>query len=120
MAENYLTYSSDMGSINISEDVIAVMVAAAVAEVDGVSGLAGNAGSEGSGFFGKKAISKGIKVQFDDRISIDVVIMLGFGYPIAKTAEMVQDAVATAVESMTGMGVPVVNVHVGGVSFDKQ
>ena len=34
-------------------------------------------------------------------------------------AQQVQEAVTAAVESMAGMGTPVVNVHVSGVAFDK-
>ena len=30
-----------------------------------------------------------------------------------------QESVTSAVESMTGMGKPIVNVHVSGVAFDK-
>ena len=34
-------------------------------------------------------------------------------------AEAVQNAVTTAVQDMTGMGKPVVNVHISGVAFEK-
>ena len=120
MADNYLIINGEKGDINISEDVLTIMVAAAISEVEGIAGLSNNISTELSGFFGKKA-SKGVKVQsVDGVITIDVIIMVKFGFQITKVASQVQDAVASAVESMTGLGFPLVNVHVGGVAFDKQ
>ena len=40
MPENYITCQDEKGSINISEDVVAAMVRAAITEVDGVAGEA--------------------------------------------------------------------------------
>ena len=120
MAENYITCSDEKGSINISEDVIAVMVAAAIAEVDAVAGLTNTVGGELAEFLGRKSVSKGVKVQFaDDRITIDAIIVVKFGCAVADVARKVQEGVAAAVESMTGMGEPIVNIHVSGVAFDK-
>ena len=39
MAENYITKQAERGTVNISEDVIAVMVSATVTEVEGVAGF---------------------------------------------------------------------------------
>lgn len=46
--------------------------------------------------------------------------MVRYGCNVVGVAQQVQDAVTQAVESMAGMGTPVVNVHVSGVAFDKQ
>ena len=120
MAENYITCEMERGSINISEDVVSTVVAAAISEVDGVGGLSNNVSTESSNFLEKKNISKGIKVHFtDDSIAIDATIMIRFGFAITSVAESVQTAVSSAVEAVTGMGTPIVNVHVSGVVFDK-
>lgn len=120
MAENYITCAEEKGNINISEDVIAVMVAAALSEVEGVAGVSHTVGTELADFIGKKSVSKGVKVQFEDeRMIIDTLIMIRYGFAIKAVAQKVQEAVSSAVESMTGMGEPVVNVHVSGVAFDK-
>ena len=50
---------------------------------------------------------------------IDILIMVRYGSNVVSVAKQVQDTVTGAVESMTGMGAPVVNVHVSGVAFDK-
>lgn len=120
MAENYITCQEDKGSINISEDVVLTMARATINEIDGVAGLANNAGAELAEKLGIKSSGKGLKVEFRDGvINIDAIIMVRYGYNVVSVAQQVQDAVAAAVESMTGMAKPVVNVHVSGVAFDK-
>ena len=59
------------------------------------------------------------KVGKDGVITVDVIIMVRYGSNVVSVAKQVQDTVTGAVESMTGMGAPVVNVHVSGVAFDK-
>ena len=117
---DYISCQDSNGSINISDDVVNVVVTAAIREVDGVAGLASAAGGELAEFFGKKGSGgKGVKVQFEDgKIVVDALILVRYGYAIANVAKKVQTSVTSAVESMTGY-TPVVNVHVSGVAFDK-
>lgn len=119
MADSYITTVTEKGNINISEDVIAVMVGAAIAEVDGVDGVSNTVGNEIMDLIGKRTLAKGVKVTIEDeRVIIDVLIMVCFGCVITEVARNVQTAVANALESMTGL-CPMVNVHVSGVSFSK-
>ena len=119
MPENYITKQEDKGTVNISEDVIAVMVGAAVAEVDGVAGMGSSTTPELAELFGRKNPVKGSKVRFlDGKITIDVLITVRAGGSITDIAVKVQDTVCREVESITGMDC-VVNVHVTGISFDK-
>ena len=117
MPENYITCQDEKGSINISEDVVAAMVRAAITEVDGVAGVATSTGTELAELLGIKSAAKGIKVQIvDGTMTVDTIITVRYGCRVAKA---VQESVTSAVESMTGMGKPIVNVHVSGVAFDK-
>ena len=117
MPENYITCQDEKGSINISEDVVAAMVRAAITEVDGVAGVATSTGTELAELLGIKSAAKGIKVQIvDGTMTVDTIITVRYGVAVAKA---VQESVTSAVESMTGMGKPIVNVHVSGVAFDK-
>ncbi len=119
MPENYIARQDERGSINISEDVIAVMVGAAITEVEGVAGLANTIGSELVEFLGRKNVSKGVKVQFvEDKIVVDVIVTVRFGVKINEVGVKVQEAVASAVESMTGLD-SIVNVHISGISYEK-
>lgn len=121
MGENYITCQCEKGSINISEDVLVSMVRAAVGEIDGVAALTNNAGADLAELLGIKNPGKGVRVQINDgKITVDVIIMVRYGCSVVGVAQQVQDAVTAAVESMTGMGTPEVNVHVSGVAFDKQ
>lgn len=119
MAENYITKQAERGTVNISEDVIAVMVAAAVAEAEGVAGMGSPSTPELVELFGRKNPGKGLKIRFiDEKITIDVLINVRASGSITDVAVHVQDVVCTEVESVTGMSA-VVNVHVTGIVFDK-
>lgn len=119
MAENYITTQEEKGSINISEDVFAVMVAAAATEVEGVSGLTNTMAGDLAEFLGIKNITKGIKVAIvDGRVVVDMIITVRFGCNITTVAKNAQKAAASAIESMTGLP-STVNVHVSGITLDK-
>ena len=119
MADNYITTATEKGNVCISEDVIATIVGAAIGEIDGVDGLASTVGDDIMEFIGRKSLSKGVKVSFEDeKIVVDILLMVDFGCVVTEVAEKVQSAVASALEGMTGLS-PTVNVHVSGVSFPK-
>ncbi len=120
MTANYITFNDEKGSVNISEDVIVAMVRAAINEIDGVASLSNNSGAELAEILGIKSATKGVKVQIKEGIvNVDAIIMVRYGSNVVSVAKQVQQTVTAAVESMTGMGQPIVNVHVSGVAFDK-
>ena len=106
--------------IKISNDVVAVIAGVAVSEVNGVAGMAGGfAGGISEVFSGKKNLAKGIKVEVSENIAkIDVNIIVEYGSRIPDVAFEIQNRVKKAVESMTGLKVEEVNVHVQGVGMD--
>ena len=106
--------------IQISNDVVAVIAGVAVSEVPGVAGMAGGfAGGITEVFSGKKNLAKGIKVEVSESIAkIDVNIIVEYGSRIPDVAFEIQNRVKKAVESMTGLKVEEVNVHVQGVNTD--
>ena len=118
MADNkqYITQKQDNGSVMISEDVIATIVSHAVNEVEGVIGLAAKAGMEIVELIGKKNWNKGMKVVISENaVSIDCNVVVSYGQSVVAVAKAVQEAVTTAVESMTGVKVTAVNVNVCGI-----
>ena len=106
--------------IQISNDVVAVIAGVAVSEVQGVSGMSGGfAGGITEVLSGKKNLAKGIKVEVkDSQAKIDVNIIVEYGSRIPDVAYEIQNRVKKAVESMTGLTVEEVNVHVQGVNTD--
>ena len=106
--------------IKISDDVVAVIAGVAVSEVPGVAGMAGRfVGGISEVLSGKKNLAKGIKVEVEGQdAKIDVNIIVEYGSRIPDVAFEIQNRVKKAVESMTGLNVEEVNVHVQGVDTD--
>lgn len=119
--KEYISCPDELGSIHISEDVLAVTAAAAALEVEGVGGLPGNLGSDIAELLaGRKNLSKGVRVNVtDERATVDIMVMVRYGSSVQKVARDVQDAVATAIGNTSGLTVETVNVHVTGVTFDQ-
>ena len=119
MSDTYFTIADEKGSIHISDDVIAAITGNALSEMDGIAAFSNTAGAELSELIGKKPVSKGIRVAFgEEAIGIDVTVMVRYGENITEICKKAQEAVAVAVESITGVK-PQVNVRVAGVAFDK-
>ena len=108
--------------IKIANDVVAVIAGVAVAEVPGVASMSGGfAGGITEVLSGKKNLSKGIKVEADEKeVRIDVNIIVEYGTRIPDVAFEIQNRVKKAVENMTGLKVEAVNVHVQGVKTERE
>ena len=115
MAEGkeYISHESELGSVSISEEVLAVIAAAAAVDVEGVS-------SDATATANRKALTKGVRLSVEDeRVTVDLSILVRYGYVVTDVARAVQDAVFSAVENTSGLGVACVNVAVVGVTFQK-
>ena len=108
--------------IKIADDVVAVIAGMAVSDVPGVAGMSGGfAGGISEVFSGKKNFSKGVKVEVGEKeTTIDVNIIVEYGTRIPDIAYEIQNKVKQAVETMTGLKVVSVNVHVQGVRTEKE
>jgi uncharacterized alkaline shock family protein YloU len=123
MGENkdYITFADEKGSVNISEEVISILAATAAIETEGVAGLSASSGKELHERLGRKNISKGVHLKTDEQsVVVDIYIMIKFGNSITELSQKVQDNVKNAIESASGLEVLAVNVHVCGVSFDRE
>lgn len=118
--ENLNEINENNGSIKISDEVIATIASVAVSEIDGVCGLMGSIAGEIALKFGKKNSNKGIKVSADDKEAvIDISVVVKYGIRIPEIAWEIQENVKKSVESMSGLTVTKVNIHVAGVEFEK-
>lgn len=109
---------SENDGIKISDNVVSDIAGVAVSEVPGVAGMAGRITEV---FSGKSNLSKGIKVDVGEKdTKIDVNIIVEYGVRIPDIAFEIQTRVKKAVETMTGLKVLEVNVHVQGVNFTKE
>ncbi len=119
--KEYISRADELGNIHISEDVLAVIAAAAALEVEGVHSLAANLGSDLAELLGgKKNLAKGIRIQVAEQaVTVDISIIVKYGYLIPDVAKAVQDAVSSSVESMSSLTVAAVNVNVSGISLES-
>ena len=124
MAENkqYITQVQENGSVLISEDVIATIVAHAVEEVEGVVGLNVKPGADIIEMIGKKGWGKGLKITIgeEDALTVDCNITVAYGQSVVSVAKAVQESVSAMVESTTGCVVHDVNVSIGGISLPRE
>ena len=112
--------TGQVGSVEIADEVVAIIAGLAATEVEGVASMAGNITNELVGKLGMKNVSKGVKVAvMDTSVSVDLSLQLKYGYSIPKVAEAVQERVKNAIENMTGMAVIDVNIRIAGVDFDE-
>ncbi len=111
----------DYGSVKISEEVVAIIAGIAATDVPGVAGMSGGIAGGIAEILGRKNLSKGVKVEVGEKeAAIDLYIIVEFGARIPEVAWDIQDKVKNAVQSMTGLNVVEVNIHVQGVNFDKE
>lgn len=105
--------NNNFGQVKISNDVIATIAGLAALEVDGVETT--------STFTDKLLKNNGVKIQIEDEdVNLDVMVIIEYGVSIQDTAFKVQENVKNTVETMTGLKVSQVNIHVQGISFKKE
>ncbi len=110
----------DMGTVKISEEVVAIISGVAATEVPGVAGMSGGIAGGIAEILGRKNLSKGVKVEVGEKeAAIDLYIIVEYGARIPEVAWDIQEKVKTTVQNMTGLNVVEVNIHVQGVNFEK-
>lgn len=112
------TERNDVGSIRIADEVVGIIAGLAATEVSGVAGMSAGLVGGIAEMLGKKNLSKGVKVEVGEReAAVDLYIIVEYGVRIPDVALRVQENVKRGIESMTGLDVVEVNIHVQGVGF---
>ena len=116
-SKQYITQVQENGTVMISEDVVAAIVAQSVKDVEGVVGLNVKPGADIADMIGKKNWGKGMKILIaeDNSLTVDCEVVIGYGQSVVTVAKAVQEAVTAALESMTGVKVNAVNINVCGI-----
>jgi uncharacterized alkaline shock family protein YloU len=111
-----------VGNIKISVDVVSTIAGIATTELEGVAGMYSSfAGGIVEKLGAKKNPSKGVKVEMtESTVAIDLYIVVEYGVRIPELAWEIQENVKNNVETMTGLSVEKVNIHIEGVSFAKE
>jgi len=110
----------DEGKINYANSVISTIVSVATTEVEGISGIYGSNGAM-TGIIGRNKVPRGVKVVVNgEAVRVDISVTVDYGMPIQKVGRNCQENVRKSIESMTGLHVEKVDIHVIGVSFEKE
>ncbi len=113
--------TQNLGQVEIAPEVIEVIASLAASEVDGVNSMRGNFASGMVEKFGIKNHGKGVRVELDgEQIVLDVFVTIKYGESIPEVAENIQDNIRQTIMTMTGLEVKEVNVHIVGISFEKE
>jgi uncharacterized alkaline shock family protein YloU len=109
-----------IGTVQIADDVVAIIAGIAATEVEGVSSMAGNLTRELIAKLGVKNLSKGVKVEVtESEVAVEVALNIEYGFSVPAVSEKVQEKVKTAIENMTGLTVSEVNVKIAGVAMEQ-
>ena len=120
MEANKSEINSELGTIKIADEVVATVAGLAATEVEGVASMSGGWGTDLVEKLGRKNFGKGIRVEVTgEETKIEIFLVIDYGYQIPKVAEEVQNEVKQAVETMTGLKVTLVNVHIVSVILKK-
>ena len=108
----------NLGEVRIADEVVAIIAGLAATDVDGVSSMAGNITNELVSKLGMKNLSKGVRVEvLEGSVEVEVALNIAYGYAIPEVSAKVQEKVKTAIETMTGLNVALVNVRIASVDM---
>jgi len=111
----------ESGSIRIANEVVRIIAGIAASEVKGIMGMSGGVADGFAELLLKKNLAKGVKVEVGERqVAVDLFVIVEYGSKIPEIAYEAQENVKRAIESMTGLEVVEVNVHIQGVEFRNE
>lgn len=109
-----------VGSVQIADEVVAVIVGIAATEVDGVVAMGDDITSDLMNKVGIRNLAKGVKIAIENmKVSVEVKLTVEYGYNIPATCAKVQEKIKNTVENMTGLTVTDVDVRITGVGVKK-
>ena len=104
--------------VTYATEVVAIIAGLAANEVEGIAGMCSVSGN----ILNKnRNVTKGVKVEIGtEEAAVDLYVIVEYGTPIQRAAMDAQENVRKAIESMTGLHVVRVDVHVQALSFEKE
>lgn len=106
-----------MGEVRIADSVVANIAVLAAKETEGVFDTVNNAANEIMTKVGMKSAAKGVRVAIvDGVVTVDLALIMQYGYNIPSTCKNVSEKVKNSIENMTGLTVDDVNIRIAGVN----
>ena len=116
--EDRVEEGSQLGAVQIHNNVISTIARLAALKVPGVVEMSGTFVDGLAGMIGKKSVDRGIHVEVEENaVVLELHVVLEFGVRIPQVAWQIQNEVRQAVEHMTGKSVKSVNVIVQTLRF---
>ncbi len=113
--------SNELGTVEISQEVLCTIASVAANEVEGVAGLSATLGGNLKDLLTKKYAGKGISVEITDSgLVVTASIIVKFRSNVQEVAVKVQDAILSAIHDMTNYEVSAVNVNVVNVQITEE
>lgn len=113
--------SNELGTVEISEEVLCTIASVAANEVEGVIGLSASLGGNLKDLLTKKYAGKGITVEMTENgLVITASIVVKFRCNVQDVAMKVQDSILSAIQDMTNYEVSAVNVNVVNVQIVEE
>ena len=111
--------SNSYGDITITDDAVACVAGRLAMDCYGVvDKIPRNFSDSCADVFKKNSLGRGVKViTKDNRIYVDMYVVLSFGLNISAVASSLKSTIKYALERFTGMIVDTVNVHVVGIKW---
>ena len=116
--KNAVKKETGLGMIRVADEVVSIIAGLATTEVEGVAGMSGGIAGGIAEILGRKNFSKG--EVGEKEAAVDLYIIVKYGIRIPEVALAAQENVKRAIETMTGLSVIEVNVHVQGVGFPEE
>ena len=115
-----MTDTEQIGKIKFSDEAISMIVHSASLGVQGVVSFTGGLTEGFQNVLKKKNYGKGIKIEItEDQATVDIHLIVEFGYRIPDIATNIQSQVKQDVQAMTGLNVSAVNIHIEGIVFPE-
>lgn len=111
------------GTVSFATDVVATIAGLAATEVEGVASMSSPSSGLADMFARKNSrnFTKGVRIDLDGNlVLVDITIVVEYGSPVPDVARGIQENVKKAIETMSGLTVQTVDVHVSGISFDRE
>jgi len=112
--------TNELGTVEISEEVLCTIANVAACEIEGVAGLSASLGGNLKDLIVKKYAGKGISIESTESgLVITVNVVVRFKYNVQDVAIKVQKNVLSAIRDMTNYTIKAVNVNIANVQMNE-
>ncbi len=110
-----------VGTVQITEDVLATIAAIAATDVEGVAAVGSSITREKAARMSARSIARAVQIAIQEQtLTVRIIITVRYGSQIPETTIQVQKKVKSTLETMTGLAVRDVHVSVADVALDKK